>query len=189
MKKFLFISSMALVLLVASLLSAGNSCRTVLRTSHHVQKVVAPVAVPVYVPTYQAQYTGNQQDSQNQQLLQTLQLMNQRLQLLEQRLQLGQRLGQGLQQPQQLKQLSAIEQLFGSKCASCHSEGGKKSGGLALVQADGQVARLECEDALEVINRAYAGSMPPKNSGKDPLTDEEFKVLMSWASSLRNSIK
>lgn len=74
--------------------------------------------------------------------------------------------------------------VFQAKCAACHSAASSaiKGGGLALLTPDDRLADLPAAVATKVLVRTYGNHprpMPPRDSGIQPLTDEEYAALMN----------
>jgi hypothetical protein len=134
----------------------------------------------------------------DQQLLLLLQKFDQRMTTIEQRLGIappatGQQGAptmppadaQGRAKPGDL--LSAMTALAVKKCASCHSDS-KAEASLALVRG-GQLidpVSLTPNQRTGMLLRTYSNDpkvqMPPPGKGIEPLTDQEYGLLVAWLS-------
>ena len=170
---------------------------------------VVPIAVyqaiPLYVPTYAASYqpgyspgypvtpptgvvpapaTMSNQDMKA--IMDSLERINRRLDALES--------GKVVPPPSAPKppidpfnppkeKTSSIKSptVFMNKCASCHQRGKEKDGGdFVLLETDGRLATLTDKQILGVTKRAYSGTMPPKSSKIEALTDAEVGEIMEF---------
>ena len=143
---------------------------------------VYPLYGRSYLESYDSSYKAErlQQQQLNVELFKSINLLQQQLQLQIQRLSGGQsqqfdpsKKAEIVPQMPKAEPQSRIAQIFTAKCAACHTQGSEK-GGLALLDASGNLLKVECKQALKVLQDCYTGRMP-KNGAK--VTDQEYADL------------
>lgn len=142
----------------------------------HAAAVVAPVYVaqfvPIQIPTYSV--GGAPQQAQQAQDADAL------ARAVEKLTRAVEKLGGGAQPQADNLQAKALG-ILNARCASCHSEATAKTGGDFVLLKGGQLnPALDVLDITHAVNRADAGSMPPKGKAP-PLSDDEVRVLRDWS--------
>ncbi len=174
------------------------------------QAVAAVAVVPVVtavLPLYSAFYAGSaaypatatataataarESSGTDAELIRVLQALDQRLQTLEGAAGVrpgvtvrpsGPIMPQAREQEAPTDDTAALLGLFKQNCAVCHdaSVAGSK-GGKFILTTGGGLAPLSAEQRLNVIDRTYAGEMPPPKNPHNiaPLNDEQQALLIS----------